>query len=550
MSRSVFIALILLIAAAATAFRLSELSARPMHGDEAVNAFKLGETIEGRGYKYDPHEYHGPTLNYLSLAAARLGGVDRHAGLNEFILRSVPVIFGTMLLLLLLPVADGLGRIAAVFAALFMGVSPAMNFYSRYFIHEMLLVVFTAGFIICVYRYLKKPSVLWALLAGGCLGLMHATKETFVIALGAMAGALMVLLCARGRVGQWRGDIERFRPAHGALMLLAAAAVSVTLFSSFFSNAKGIMDSVLTYSTYLDRAGQTGLHEHPWHYYLGLLGYYQFANGPVFSELMILLLALVGLGFVVWFSVEGVVMGANASLLRFVALYTVLMTLGYSLITYKTPWCLLSFYHGIILLAGVGAACLFQLKSPYRLVTILLFVFKYVFGILLTIGTVHLGLQAYAGSFKYISDSQNPYVYSQSGTDVVAIADRVKEMALAHEDGRGTLIQIFCPHDDYWPLPWYLSGYRVEYGSEVPDEGKSAPIILIQPPLEEALMRKLYELPPPGQKELYMHLFDLGGRESKMELRPGVENENEIRGFVAKSLWDRFEQAKSEGQQE
>jgi len=31
-----------------------------------------------------------------------------------------------------------------------------------------------------------------------------------------------------------------------------------------------------------------------------------------------------------------------------------------------------------------------------------------------------------------------------------------------------------------------------------------------------------------------------------MELRPGVE----IRGFVAKSLWDRFEQAKSEGQPE
>jgi len=84
----------------------------------------------------------------------------------------------------------------------------------------------------------------------------------------------------------------------------------------------------------------------------------------------------------------------------------------------------------------------------------------------------------------------------------------------------------------------------------VADEGKSAPIILIQPPLEEALMRKLYELPPPGQKELYMHLFDQVGREIKMELRPGVENENEIRGFVAKSLWDRFEQAKSEGQPE
>jgi len=62
--------------------------------------------------------------------------------------------------------------------------------------------------------------------------------------------------------------------------------------------------------------------------------------------------------------------------------------------------------------------------------------------------------------------------------------------------------------------------------------------------MEEALMRKLYELPPPGQKELYMHLFDESGREIKMELRPGVE----MRGFVAKSLWDRFERTKAEAE--
>ena len=74
------------------------------------------------------------------------------------------------------------------------------------------------------------------------------------------------------------------------------------------------------------------------------------------------------------------------------------------------------------------------------------------------------------------------------------------------------------------------------------DESESAPVILIQPSLEEALMRKLFELPPPGQKELYMHLFDQHGRETKMELRPGVE----IRGFVVKSLWDRYEQEKAE----
>jgi uncharacterized protein (TIGR03663 family) len=529
MSRPIFILLILLITAAAAAFRLPDLAERPMHGDEAVNAVKLGETIEGRGYEYDPHEYHGPTLNYLTLIPAWLGGVGSFVELREAILRVVPVVFGTLLVLLLLPLGDGLGRLAAVFAALFMAVSPAMVFYSRYFIHEMLLVCFTAGAIVCGYRYLKTPGALWALLAGVCLGLMYATKETFVIALGAMGGALLVLLCFRRHGGQWIDDIKRIKPAHCAVLLLAATTVSVTFFSSFFSNAKGVADSVQTYTTYLDRAGQTGVHEHPWHYYLGLLGYYQFADGPIFSELLILLLALVGLGFVV----RGSVGGANAGLLRFIALYTILMTVVYSLIPYKTPWCLLNFYHGIILLAGVGAAGLLRFKSKIS---------KVALGLLLCVGTGHLVYQSVIANDKYNADSRNPYVYSQPGTDVVAVADRVMEMALAHEDGRDTPIQIFCPLDDYWPLPWYLRGYRVEYGSGMADETKSAPIILIQPPLEEALMRKLYELPPPGQKELYMHLFYDDGQVPYMELRPQVE----IRGFVAKSLWDRFERAKAE----
>ena len=43
-------------------------------------------------------------------------------------------------------------------------------------------------------------------------------------------------------------------------------------------------------------------------------------------------------------------------------------------------------------------------------------------------------------------------------------------------------------------------------------------------------MRKLYELPPPGQRELYVRLF-----ERPVELRPQVE----IRGYAAMSLWEK-----------
>jgi len=59
--------LILLVALVALALRLPHLAHRPMHSDEAVNAVKFGQLLEERFYRYDPHEYHGPTLNYFTL---------------------------------------------------------------------------------------------------------------------------------------------------------------------------------------------------------------------------------------------------------------------------------------------------------------------------------------------------------------------------------------------------------------------------------------------------------------------------------------------------
>ena len=38
-------------------------------------------------------------------------------------------------------------------------------------------------------------------------------------------------------------------------------------------------------------------------------------------------------------------------LVRWLGFYTVALTGAYSLVTYKTPWCMLSFLHGMILVA-------------------------------------------------------------------------------------------------------------------------------------------------------------------------------------------------------
>ena len=119
------------------------LDQRPMHNDEAVNGIKFGQLWEHGGYKYDPNEHHGPSLYYATLALSRLTGAPKDFDqFSESRLRFTTVLFGVGLILLLPLVADGLGRKATVWAALFTAVSPAMVFYSRYYIHEVLLVFF------------------------------------------------------------------------------------------------------------------------------------------------------------------------------------------------------------------------------------------------------------------------------------------------------------------------------------------------------------------------------------------------------------------------
>ena len=133
-SRAIFLAPILL----AAALRFPDLASRPMHADEAVHADKFGTLLEGGGYAYDPSEYHGPTLYYLTLLSAWLRGERRYVEIDEVTLRSVPAALGVALVAAHLGARGFLGTAGAAIAALLAAISPAMVFYSRYFIHETL----------------------------------------------------------------------------------------------------------------------------------------------------------------------------------------------------------------------------------------------------------------------------------------------------------------------------------------------------------------------------------------------------------------------------
>ena len=527
--------LIVIAAVLALALRLPRLQQRPMHTDEAVHAVKFGELLEQGRYTYDPYEFHGPTLNYLTLVPARISSADKLTEISEFTLRIVPVFFGVLLVLLALLVVDGLGGASAC-AAVLAAISPAMVFYSRYYIQEALLVCFTFGAIAFGYRYTQTKNIAWAILCGACLGLMHATKETSIIAFCSMFLAILLTRYVRKQKTGDKGQKfcrslsvtprQVFR--HFFAGLSTAALISALFYSSFLTNPNGILDSFRAYSTYIGRGSGSTLHIHPWHYYLKMLIYFRFAEGPIWSEALIVILAVIG--FIAAMKEKGL-SGVNSRLPKFIAFYTLIMTVVYSAIRHKTPWCMLGFLHGMILLAGVGACAVIKMARHVlpRLIVICL----------LIAASGHLLWQSYLANYVYYADPRNPYVYAHTTTDIFAMTQRIEEIAHVHEDGKEMEIHFVCPDEhDFWPFPWYLRSFpNVGYFKTVTDRVVSASVIVASPSVEQELLSRLYELPPPGHKRLYVPLFD-----TYMELRPQVE----LRGYVPKDLWDRLQKLKTQ----
>jgi uncharacterized protein (TIGR03663 family) len=474
-----------------------------MHTDEAVHAWKLGDLIEKNYYRYDPNEFHGPTLNYLTLPIAYLRGQDTYAGLDEVTLRLVPAICGIALVLAALLLLDALGGWAVVVAAILTAMSPAMSYYSRYYIMEVPLVLFTFLLIAAGYRYARGGHLAWALLAGAAAGLMYATKETWVFAIAAMAVALgSTALWQRWTSGSGVGEPER--PLAGAPMPLARrlwnwrvlaalaawAAVAGVFFSSFFTNARGPLDALAAYVHAFGRAiggsAQGGnLHLHPWYSYFQWLFYTNYpGRGPVWTEAFIGVLAVVGMA--AGFSGRGLGK-ADGRLVRFLAVYTVVLMAIYSAVPYKTPWCVLGPLHGMILLAGVGASAAVRWMPRVWL--------KAALCVVLLAGAAHLGWLAYMTNFRYYADRRDPWVYAHTLSGAVKLGQRVEGIASIDPAGHQMRINVFTPNaHDQWPLPWYLRRFdRVAYFTDIPPN-PDAPMIIFSteawPRLETLLKDK------------------------------------------------------------
>jgi len=510
--------ILILISLTALCVRLPGLELRPFHGDEANQAYKTGHDLLEEGtYVYDPDDHHGPTLYYLTLIPLHLAGQTTFIETRDWAYRTVPVFFGAALIFLMVLLRPAMSASMLVVSGLLVCLSPAFVFYSRYYIQEMLLVFFSLAAIGFGYRYFIKPSTGLALCTGASLSLMHATKETAIIAYASIFTGLVILgVMYRNddHVMQTRSEMKL---KHLYAGLGIAVALNILLFTAFFTHAAGPLDSIYTYGNYIKRADGFGLHDKPWEYYLRILAYDKRGPQYWFSEGFALLGG--GIGIITLF-VQLIRKNKPSPLFIFLTVYTVCMITVYSLIPYKTPWTMLSFYHGIILLAGYAFG---QLYSQTKTTAI-----RCVWAVLFAIGLGHFGYQAYIQNVEIPTDTRNPYVYAHTSSASLKMIDRAHQIKAIHPDPENMVIMVVQPDGDYWPLPYYLRDIsHIGFYPTIPKNLDMADMIIADPRTREHLAEVI--------KDDYTK--EMGG------LRPSVLRHI----YIKRDLWDAYLETLNEG---
>ncbi len=461
-------------------------------------------------YKYDPANYHGPTLYYIALAFAKVFGLETVS------VRASVAIFGVLTVVLIFFLKNYIGKIGSLAAGLFIALSPGMVFISRYFIHEIFFVFLSLAIVISVLFFTEKqkaglfavgwmvllllvcflPSALilanymggentaavWAfrlaffiveavlvffvmrmllswnngrpiylLLASASAALMFATKETAFITLGTF-----LIACASLWVWQ---KIYRGKTVERGADELSGDTVTWTN----FRNALGEGSDLL-----LIAAAVAAVFVYV--FVLFFSSFFTYPEGIQKSIDAYTIWSKTGSkdhtqngmwGYFEWgkrIEAPLLILSALGTLIAFIkSRHQVPMFIGlwafglfaaYSLIPYKTPWLALSFLLPMGIIAGYGINEMARSKTSSL---------KGVAGLLAVSASAVLAYQAYDVSFVRYDKDDRPYVYAHTKREFLDMMAKID--GYAAKSGKGTDTQVDIVSPDYWPMVWYVRNY-------------------------------------------------------------------------------------------
>src|SRR5215467_7798775 len=436
-----------LIFGLAAFLRFFLLGIKPPHFDEGINGWFVDQVMKNGFYRYDPTNYHGPLHFYVLLL------FESVFGRNVWALRLPIVLVSIACVWVALKFEPLVGRNVTRIAALAMAVSPGFVFYGRYAIHEVWLQFFSMMFILGLLGLWRRGTLSYLWYAGAGLTGMMLTKETYAIHVACALLAIPTLAVSYA--------LKRFPDAKPAkqtwswidlIMVLVVGGFAIVFFySGTFFNWSGVKGLYLAFKAWTETGAAGHGHEKAWDYWLGLMmPHFEIKRADFFGYELPMLVGLI-LSFILGIGIlfrRQFSQKFNLSL-RYLAIYGVGSLVAYSIVKYKTPWCIISFGWPLLLVFG-GAVLLVRpkhLRIAQRVIGVLLF--------------ISLGSSIWLNYFK-CSSPEEPYAYVQTYNDMFKLTTPL--LTLAKRDPSNYHLTGHLIRPSVYPLPWVLGDFdRVGY---------------------------------------------------------------------------------------
>lgn len=544
---------------AAIFLRFYDLTLKPLHHDEGVNGYFLIKLFRDGFYQYDPSNYHGPTLYYITLAFTKV------FGLETFSVRAGMGVFGVLMVVMALSLRKYIGTFGSLVAAFFIALSPGMVYISRYFIHEIFFVFCSFGVVLGILFFIEgrkagigavlsmslllfvcffppvmhienivgsqNITLLWIarisillieaalvfflmrilmnwnegkpiylLLASASAALFFATKETAFITLGTMIIALFCIWIWRKIYPTIFGEIKanELEPVSlnwNNFLKQCHESGSVILLIAVIIVFAYV--SVLFFSSFFTFWGGIPAAFEAYAFWTKTGNSDHTQNGY--------------LAYVKWLGkveLPILILSFIGTLIAFIkgrhtfAMFTGLWAFGlfaaYTIIPYKTPWLALSFVLPMSLVAGYGINEIANYKD---------WTFKGLAGLVVLISVGFLGYWTYSLNFERYDDENMPYVYAHTRRGFLDMVAKIEYYAKKSGKGEKATVEIIS--SDYWSLPWYLRNYTNANFHGKPVDANTAELIVAKEGEQESEIAQRYAT----------HYKKVG----EYPLRPGVD---------------------------
>lgn len=450
--------LVLLIAAF---FRFFLLDLRPAHHDEGVFGWFLDQMEANGFYRYDPTNYHGPLHYYVLFLFYKL------LGRSDWAIRLPDAIISFISVYWILLFSKFFNRSMCLLAALAMAVSPAMTYFGRYAFQEAFLVFYTMLTLWGIIGLLKegKKKYLWSVGLGSTL--MILTKETSVIHIACFVIAWVYLFIWEKIYPSESMEItkQEWNLKDLVYVTLASIVLIIFFYSGTFFNPSGIQGLLQTFQAWCSTGIKEGGHAKPFIYWAKLIFRYEYFT---------LIGAIAAIRY----------LSPSDRFIRYISIYGLGVFLAYSIVPYKTVWCIINILWPFYFVFGhfVDQSLKKSRNLEMKALCLLLF-----------IASIYTASKI---NFVDYANSKEPYVYVHTFVDMERAVEPIFRLVESNSDGYNLVGHVM--RQDEWPLPWTFGDFTMigYYGPDLKPQSYDADFLIVESKrvneVEEKLSNRYY----------------------------------------------------------